>query len=885
MKKIYLLVLLFFVCNAAFATRYFPNSISTPAGATATYCDGQMNVAYTATVTMCPLTTGGGAATNTITARWFWNGTLVYIDPVTYTPSSAADYVLSLPAGTFTLTPPGTYSLSGPVPGSGLYVRLNWNSAAPAGCTMTGNGPMFGTPLTINVTAPPPAIAGTPNVCEGRTTTLSNTTAGGTWASSNTAVATVATTGVVTGLLAGTSIISYTVGGCVVTATVTVNGFPAAITGLDEVCQGRTITLANTTAGGTWASSNTGVATIGSGTGVVTGVSAGGSVISYIVAGCEATTTIGVNGSPAAITPATGVGVCIGSTATLSNSTLGGTWSTASAAASVSGGGVVTGISAGTVTITYTLTATGCYVTKEVTVNPDPAAIAGTPEVCEGSTATLADATPAGTWSSSSPAIATVNSSGVLSGIAMGTARISYTLSTGCYDTITVSVGRLPGPVTGPDSLCSGGSMVTLVDTVAGGTWTSSSTAVATVAATGVVTSVSDGVVDISYTTPGCPAATHTLTVSPQPAAITGSLTACVGAPSSLFNTTPGGTWSSADISRATVGPTSGVVTGVSMGTTLISYIAPGGCFITAAVTVNPLGPVLGDDSVCAGAATYLTNIAGGGTWASGNPAIAGVTSATGVVTGITTGISYIVYTLPTGCMDSILVTVLPPLPAISGPLQVCRGSVTALANASAGGTWSSSNLFVATIGAATGVVTALVPDTVRITYTKPHNCVVSALMTVNATPAPTVTHNTSAGTLTTGTGYATYQWYDSTNGIIPGANTATLTLPAYGSYFYVIVTDGSGCTGRAGMRIHVVGIDNVAASQVQVYPNPASDIVHISAPVTIRATVTGMDGRILLAKDNAATLDISSLANGMYILAVYNGQGEMIKVTKLVKQ
>ena len=56
----------------------------------------------------------------------------------------------------------------------------------------------------------------------------------------------------------------------------------ASITGGSSVAMGSSITLANTTAGGTWSSGNTGVASVGTG-GVVTGVGAGTATISYTV--------------------------------------------------------------------------------------------------------------------------------------------------------------------------------------------------------------------------------------------------------------------------------------------------------------------------------------------------------------------------------------------------------------------------------------------------------------------------------------------------------------------------------------------------------------------------------------------------------------------------
>ncbi|MGN6644994.1 MAG: beta strand repeat-containing protein [Cytophaga sp.] len=72
------------------------------------------------------------------------------------------------------------------------------------------------------------AISGTNTICAGGTTTLTDATAGGVWSSATTSAATISSSGVVTGVAAGTSVISYTVtsGGCsgAQNYTVTVSG-------------------------------------------------------------------------------------------------------------------------------------------------------------------------------------------------------------------------------------------------------------------------------------------------------------------------------------------------------------------------------------------------------------------------------------------------------------------------------------------------------------------------------------------------------------------------------------------------------------------------------------------------------------------------------------
>jgi len=180
---------------------------------------------------------------------------------------------------TFTAAAPGTYSVT---------------VSYPDGCSRTDEIVLTRSDVVI---AP---ITGTTNVCTTATTALSSATTGGVWSSSNTAVATVSTTGVVTGVTAGTADIIYTVtngNGCVGTVqqTVTVNAMPtvATTTGASSLFVGDNITLANTTVGGVWSSSNTAVATVDV-NGVVTGVAAGTANIVYTITGtgnCVVTST------------------------------------------------------------------------------------------------------------------------------------------------------------------------------------------------------------------------------------------------------------------------------------------------------------------------------------------------------------------------------------------------------------------------------------------------------------------------------------------------------------------------------------------------------------------------------------------------------------------
>lgn len=636
----------------------------------------------------------------------------------------------------------------------------SWSSSATGVATVSGSGVVTGVSngtanityslsggcfvtQTVTVNTSPAAITGTSLICVGTSTTLSSATSGGTWTSSNVAVASVGSaSGVVNGVSTGTAAITYTVSnGCFVVQMVTVVTTPSAVTGQAGLCVGSATTLSSTPSGGNWSSSATGVATVGS-TGIVSGVSAGNADITYSLGGsCFSTRQVTVHTSVASITGV--LTLCNGNTTTLSCATPGGSWVSGSTGVATVGSatGVVTGVSAGTSNITYLLGA-GCQSVAAVTVNAVPTSITGTPTVCVGSTTTLNSSPSGGTWTSSAAGIASVTG-GVVSGIATGTATITYTLGTGCFTTITVTVNANPGIVGGIAAICAG-LTTTLNCTPAGGTWTSGSTGVATVVAgTGVVTGVSAGTADITYAlSSGC-YSTRTVTVDASPSSISGASVLCIGT-STTFNSSPGGgTWTSSAIGIATVGSSSGVVTGSGVGSAIITYTLSSGCFVTKAVTVsNSPTAITGVMAVCVGSTTTLSSSPGGGTWSSSAAGTASVNSATGLVSGVSAGTANITYTLSGGCFSSTTVTVNAAPGTISGVPTVCIGSTTTLSSSPSGGTWTSSASGIAGVGSTSGVVLGVSSGTANVTYTLIGGCFNSRQVTVNA--LPTITLGTS---------------------------------------------------------------------------------------------------------------------------------------------
>lgn len=675
----------------------------------------------------------------------------------------------------------------------------------------------------VTVNPLPDAITGGLAGCQGMSGTLSSAPAGGTWASSNSTIAAIgSSSGIITGGAAGTAIITYTLPtGCFSTAVATINTIPASITGSTSVCTGSTISVATSSTGGTWSSSNTGLATV-SGSGDVTGVAPGNPVISYTLpTGCYAIKLLTVNLTPAAITGASGV--CLGASTNLSSTTTGGAWSSSNPSVATVSGGIVNGVLTGTVGISYIM-ASGCYAALTVTVQPLPASISGNLNVCLGSTSALTDASPGGTWSSSSTSVATIGSaSGVLNGVGLGMSTISYILPTGCYTTAIAVVNPLPTAVTGPSNVCEGGIMA-VANATAGGTWTSADAGIAIVgSATGIVTGINAGTTTISYILPtGCPA-TKVVTVNPIPGAITGPSNICQAATATLSSPGwSGGTWASSTVAVATIGSSSGSVYGVAGGGAIITYTLPTGCYTNMALNVTSLpSAIAGVSNVCVGYTILLTDVTPGGSWVSGSPSVATI-SPLGVVTGVGAGTTSISYVLPLGCFVSRVVTVNPVPAPVTGPTTVCLAAPITYSTTTTGGTWSSSNATMLSIGATTGVASGFVYGTAIVSYSLSTGCFDTAVVNIVLTPSAIV------GNSSVCVGQTTSYSNIVGGGVWLSSNTAVATVNSGGVV--------SGVTAGSATITYLLSTGCFVTKNIVVNPLPAT----ISGPPAICQGLSG---------------------------------------------
>jgi trimeric autotransporter adhesin len=699
---------------------------------------------------------------------------------------------------------------------NGTYLGFGTAGADEGGCNMSPNGS-----ITVTVSCSITAITGPDSVCSGSNVLLHNSASGGTWSSSDGTIASIGSTGVVNGASSSFAVatITYTLGpGCMTTYPMTVNPLPPAITGTLNVCTGDTRTLSDAVSG-TWSSAAVLTASVDATSGVVTGVNTGTATIIFTsaIGACHTSAVMTVNPYPAAITGFDSV--CQTTSLTLNDATAGGTWSSSGGPGAVTLSGAtpvtVTGTTAGTVTISYTVTyASGiCASTVLFTVDPAPSVIGGPSKICYGDdTEKETNTLSGGTWSIAPVTTATIDPvSGVVTPISptLATATVTYTSISGCFVTRVITINPLPSPISGVSVICEGSS-TTLTDPTGGGTWSSSNTAVSTVTGatvTGVIVAGGTDTIVYKLTTTGC-AVIFPMTVNPRPSAIVspngGSF--CVGSTYTETSTIPTGqtgVWSTAPVATGTIDPTTGIYDALTVGTATVTVTAtPSGCFRAATVTVNPVPVITGGDSVCAmgQVLTTLTVNISGGTWSSSNNSV-GMVGSTGLFTavvtgGSTTGPFTITYQLPTGCLATLTMTNNALPSPISGADVICQLDSTLLTDPTTPGAWTITGAG-ATINGATGMVLGTGAGTPTVTYTITNTgCYSTFPMTVNPAPGAwgvtSMCINVASVTLSS-TGGGTWT---SSNSSVAGIGSTTGIVTPGGTTGVTTITNTIGATG-----------------------------------------------------------------------------------------
>ncbi len=232
-----------------------------------------------------------------------------------------------------------------------------------------------------------------------------------------------------------------------------------------------------------------------------------------------------------------------------------------------------------------------------------------------------------------------------------------------------------------------------------------------------------------------------------------------------------------------------------------------------------PPTAITGTTSLCIGALTTLSSTPTGGTWTSNNTAVVTIGSATGAVVAVMDGTTTIDYEAPNGCVVTTGVTVNPDPSLISGTVQVCLGATSTLIN-TGGGTWSSSDITITTIGSTDGVYSGLVLGTAIITYTLPTSCKVTQVVTVN--PLPSVYSVTGGGAYCAGGAGVNVGISNSQNGF---------TYSLYNGASLITTQTGTGTAVSFGSR--------PAAVYTAIATSPENCSIAMTGSATVTMTMT----------------------------------------------
>ena len=104
-------------------------------------------------------------------------------------------------------------------------------------------------------------------------------------------------------------------------------------------------------------------------------------------------------------------------------------------------------------------------------------------------------------------------------------------------------------------------------------------------------------------------------------------------------------------------------------------------------------------------------------------------------------------------------------------------------------------------------------------------------------------------------------------------------TLTESGTYTYNGITE-AGCdsTVTLVLTIEYVGIDDVAGTDVRLYPNPTRGIVTIEADAVVEVEVYDLVGRKVAVYENTNRVDFTMFEAGTYTLRIRHAGGTTLK-------
>lgn len=869
----------------------------TPGGANTSTASGLISGTYTVTVTDntgCQKT--GSVIINSTSGMTVTTGTTL---PTTCSASNGtATVTASGGVGPYTyLWMPGGQTTA---TATGLSVGVYTVNVLDNGCSVT---------TTVTINAPVTITVGTSKTnakCNGNNGTATATPSGGTgtytylWNNGK-------TTASINNLTAGTYTVTVTDGnGCMTTASYNITDVSLSLTSssTNMNCGGAgsgtaTITATGGTGAYTYSWNTTPVQTTAGATGLQ-----GGTYIGTVTdgAGCIDTVMATIVEPPQLLPEPK-------NTSTISCAGV----PTGSAHVDVSGGTAgftylwnngqttqnITGLTAGTYTITVT-DSKGCTGVNSISVTmPSPLSLTYTPSditTCFGDNTGAVTVNPSGgnpgyTYSWNTSPVQTTQS---ITGLTAGTYIVTVTDLTGCTASLNNVVVSQPAIV----SLSTGATTVgcaavngTATVTATGGTgaytylWSPSGKTTAT------ASGLSAGTYSVTVTDANGCSKTSSVSVT-NATAPTSSITSqsnvgCTGSATGSATITGSGGTPGYTYSWSPGGNTNAAVTGLTSGSYVVTITDTKGCTATQAVAITQPASAL-SSSITGQSNVNCTGSATGSAIVSGSGGTAGYTylwnpggNTTTTVTGLTAGTYSVTVTDANGCTKLQSVAITQPASAVtaiaSATNTTCGNSNGTATVTASGGTGSLTYMWTPS-GQTTLTASNLSAGSYDVIVTDANGCTKNASVSVNSANGPTVgisgtvTNVLCSGsatggatvTATGGTGTLTYSW---NNGVTSTTGTATnLTAGTY----IVTVTDANGCA--QGQTIIITQPASALVSTISSQSN-----VNCFGSATGSATITstgGTPGYVYNWSNGQTITSLTGLTAGTYSVVVTDNNG-----------
>lgn len=581
---------------------------------------------------------------------------------------------------------------------------------------------------------------------------------------------------------------------------------------------------------------------------------------------------------------------------------------------------------------TYTATNAGAYrlivsngtcadtaAAVNITFSPRPTATAtpaGPLTLCSGSTATLTANAGTGisyTWLRNTQPIVPAATNRTYTAAQTGVYQVVVRdNASGCTDTsapgIIVSVSTPPANTlnaTGSLTFCDGSNVTLQAATSTGYTYQwHRSTGMIPGAQSATYTATTSGTYHVVVTSGACTttSVTRTVVVNPLPAATAtpaGSTSICQGSVVINANTGTGLTYQWRNATGIIPGATGASYTATASGNYSV-VVSNGSCTNTSAivpVNISSLpAPVItanGPAAFCQNGDVTLQTVANPAytyQWRLNNADLPGANN--NVLVANIPG-DYVVVVTNGSCVASspvlnVTVYAIPPADALpDGPTTFCQGeAVVLLGNIGAGYTyqWQLNGADIPGANGQSHIVTASGDYAVHISDGRCEQLSTEVTITVHPTPSTPVIVVTNQVQLSTTGNYISYQWYR--NGVlIPGATAGTHTATQDGTYT-VMAGNAFGCQATSeGQIISSLGVGGPVAQGISVWPNPAQDVIHVSAAQPVNISVCALDGKELMHAAKATRLDIKPLPQGVYMIRIADAKtNTLINIQRFIK-